>query len=208
MRAMTDLLKCKLIFTQQDILHATVFLEQCKRRGLGSPLFWSQLESLHRAGIFFPIYRFAKNVRGVLALYRRPNPPSKMVELVLNHSSLLHSYLEGHTDAGRMLEPRKERFRSWREYHREFKHDRRVWTSDFLYSPYQLLVLPDLRFLFRKMRARRIGDFDYSFRLKLDEQSKEDIAKRFLENDQLVFVLSALETKYRPKVTGRISGIQ
>ena len=218
MKPTTDLLECDLVFTQQGPLTPEEFLQQCNRRGLRSPDLWSQLEALHRAKAFFPMYRFEKNVELIVEAYRQPDPPSLMIEVALGTLNTLSAFLAGEKQIGHLYNPRSERFRPWRKFDRKFRAGT-VRTSEFLYSPYQLLLVPQLRFLFRKlgrrhrmyMRLRKwlkrpLKDLNYSLKLRTHKRSRARVLKDIKENDELIIILTALEAKYRPKATGRLTG--
>lgn len=218
MRLTTDLLDRELVFTQQGPLTPEEFLQQCKRRGLHYPDLWSQLEALHRAGVFFPMYRFEKNVEAVVEAYNQPDPPSLMIEVALGTLNTLSAYLRGNRQIGRLYDPRCERFRPWRQFERKFEVAP-VRASEFLYSPYQMLMAQQLRSLLRhlgarhkiRMRLRRwlkrpLDDFNYSLKLRMDKRRLGGILRDIKEGEDLIIVLTALEAKYRPKVTGRLSG--
>ena len=218
MRPTTDLLKRDFVFTQQGPLTPEEFLQHCNRRGLGHPDLWSQLEALHRAKVFFPMYRFEKNVELVIEAYRQPDPPSLMIEVALGTLNTLDAFLAGEEQIGRLYDPRNEPFRPWRKFERRFEHGT-VRTSEFLYSPYQILLVSQLGLLFRKLGKRHkvymslrkwlkrpLYDLNYSLKLRAQKRVRSRVVRRIKENEELIIILTALEAKYRPKVTGRLTG--
>lgn len=208
MRPTTDLFELDLVFSQQTPLTRDKFLEQCKRRGLNLHS-WDQLEALHRAKLLVPMYRFVKNVRPIIAEGRREG--MALITILVNNiwdGIILSNYLHGYENVGHPQDPRNERFRAWNNYARKYDGEV-VWTSSFLYSPYQLLLMPYLKPYIRKMRWRKtprpFSSFDYSYSVRLSDSDRTNAAKRVLENDELVLLLSALETKYRPHIIGTIT---
>ena len=208
MRPTTDLFELDLVFSQQRPLTREEFIDQCKRRGLNLHS-WDQLEALHRAKLLVPMYRFVKNVRPIIAEGRREG--MALITILVNNiwdGIILSNYLHGYKNVGHPQDPRNERFRAWNNYARKYDGEI-VWTSSFLYSPYQLLLMPYLKPYIRKMRWRKtprpFSSFDYSYSVRLSDSDRTNAAKRVLENDELVLLLSALETKYRPHIIGTIT---
>jgi hypothetical protein len=196
-RPTTDLFELELVFSQQKPLTRDEFLDQCKRRGLNLQV-WDQLEALHRARLLIPMYRLVKNVRPILAEGRRIKQPliTTLVNNLRDSVSLSH-YLHGYEYVGYLQDPRTEPFRPWNKYARKYD-GQIVWTSSFFYSPYQLLLVPYLKNLTRKMRSRKakrpFSSFDYSYSLRLSESSQAQASEYVEENDEFTFLLSALET--------------
>lgn len=203
MKPTTELVKYELAFSQQSLFTPEEFLDEYRRRDLHSDsTSRSQLETLHREQVLVPWYRIAKKMQGLLSAYK-PDSPSLMPEVALGTANILDHYWNG-LDVATLHDPRREVYRPWRRYRRKLEHGT-VWTSDFLYSPYQLLMAPMIHSLFRRLRWRKIVDLDYSYTLRLNDIEKADLQKRCSENDKLVFLLTVLDTKYRPLVTNRIT---
>lgn len=211
MRASIDLLELELVFSQQPPLTPTRFLDEYKRRvsGAGSSLiFLEQLEALHKARVLIPLVRLVKDVRRIWREAGREGvSPLSVIFQHLSDHSILNNYLHGY-GVGRMTDPRTEQFKPWHTYAREFEgHSFR--TSLFCYSRYQLLLIPTIRSLTRRMRSRKT-DRKYSsinrrFSLKLDEETRADVESAVVSNYEIVFCLTAIETKYLPQIKGTIT---
>lgn len=178
MRSAIDLLDLDLVFSQQSLLTVSRFQNECGRRGLS--LADGHLEAFHRPGILIPLYRLAKDVRTD------------------------GDELRAARSAGRLHDPRAEPQRPWQRYRRTFG-DYNFRSSEFLYSPYQLLLVQQLRSLLPRIRVRRLTQQDFRFRLKLPESVQPFVQPHVAHNAELVVVLTALETMYRPGIIGRIS---
>lgn len=101
-----------------------------------------------------------------------------------------------------------EAFHFWSSYIHQHEYGQ-AWTSRFLYSPYQLLLLPDLRSLRAHIRGQRTTERAYAldrrFQLKLPEQKQSVIIGEAVENDEIAFLLSTIETKYLPLIYDRLT---
>jgi hypothetical protein len=103
-----------------------------------------------------------------------------------------------------LRDPSEEPFRAWASYRRKSDvHD--FSTSNFLYSPYQLLEARGLRRLMRYMRRYGLRERGERFRLVLPRWRPpiEQIPHR--QNRRLI-ALSAIDHWYRPDVMHRIYG--
>lgn len=199
MRSPLDPLDLDLVFSQQPPLTVREFRDACEHRGLDLSLGHGELEALHRGGALVPLYRLAKDVRAARAHARRQGIP---VTQFLGRMSTRGDDLRVERDAGRLHDPRAESYRSWRHYHLKIDDIRRP-TSEFLYSPYQLLLLPDLAPLVSRMRPRR----PYSagrFTLRLSDDRRALLQPKVRGNDALVIALTALESVYRPEIVERL----
>jgi hypothetical protein len=116
--SLLDLPILEYAFAQQALLTAEQFVKEATRRG--HPITLGHLEAYHRTGALIPVFR-AK---------RMPWP----VTHGQGHSGLLAMH-----DAGLLVDPRSEPFRSWtRDYRRGRDWS---WASRWVYSAYQLLAL-------------------------------------------------------------------
>lgn len=202
MRSAIDLLDLDLVFSQQSLLTVSRFQNECGRRGLS--LADGHLEAFHRPGILIPLYRVAKDVRGALAYARREQLQGLPVWLGLSTVGTDGDEPRAARSAGRLHDPRAEPQRPWQRYRRTFG-DYNFRSSEFLYSPYQLLLVQQLRSLLPRIRVRRLTQQDFRFRLKLPESVQPFVQPHVAHNAELVVVLTALETMYRPGIIGRIS---
>ena len=204
MQTTTELLDLELVFSQQQLLTVGEFEAECQRRGLDFLSGQSQLEALHRAGALIPLYRAAKDVRAVLAQARRSDGQGIPPAVALRYVSTSARKLRADREARRLHDPRTEPYRPWRRYQRIFGRSRR-WTSEFLYSPYQLLLIPKLAPLMPYMRQRRLGPGRYRFWLPKTELRLGTARKDAERNTALVMALTAIEAAYRPPIVQRLT---
>ncbi len=199
MRNTTTWLNHDFVFTQQSLLTPREFLSKAMDRRMGIPLSGEgQLEVLHRKGILVPLYRVRKDTRGMTK--RAPQ------EDVLAYTEFLSvpktaPGLRLLREQKQLIDPRRERFRPWHHYVRTLG-DISIETSEFLYSPYQLLLLHQLRNLLPSMH--RLGPPPFRFSLSLSPELISQFQKLGNEFDALTGLLSVLEAVYRPRLTHHI----
>ncbi len=193
-----ELFDLPLAFSQASLLPPDQFRRELERRGLW-PLSLGQLEELHRTGLLRPLFRVVRDVRAAKAAARREGrSPLDYLMFTPTTGWQLRPWAE----AGELREVRPEPFRTWRSYRRalgEFTYS----TSEFLYSPYQLLVdARRVRDLVRRMRGRQDASGSIRYRLRLSTWEQE--AAR-AGDDRLVVLLSVLEARYRPAIVGHVA---
>lgn len=187
MARLIDLVSLEFAFSQRRLLDVDEFRRACERRGLS--LFWNtsaQLEKLHRVGILFPLYRVRRGMQ------------SSFAKIGTSSSSL-----KAYHAAGQLYDPRDESFRPWSPYKRK-ENDQSVETSKFIYSPYQLLLIPVMREFLPKMKMSHTKDDRFHFTLKLKEQEKAKIERERTSNDKLVTILTMLDRIYYPRIVRKI----
>lgn len=159
-----------------------------------------QLEALHRHRILVPLYRVKKSTRGMPKLMRQHD--------VLTYSGFVSvpkttPGLRLLREQKQLIDPRQERFQPWHHYVRELG-DISIETSEFLYSPYQLLSLHQLRNVLPSMHPW--GQPPYRFSLSLAKEQISQFQNLGEELDALTELLSVLDAVYRPRLTHRIFG--
>lgn len=192
-RTKFDLLDLPHVFTQRHLLTRDTFAKECRRRGLKLSLAGEQLEALHAAGVLPPFYRLRKDVRGARALARREG---RSLHSYLMYTPTDGLWLKEYRDEGHLLNPATERFRPWRTYRREFDGIP-TYTSEFLFSHYQLLGIHTLRRLLPRMRGRRLADDSIRYPLRLDPWTLAGIRQ---VDEPLLVLLASLEEFYLPGV--------
>jgi hypothetical protein len=204
MRTMTDLLEHRLIFSQQIPLTTTEFLEAYKLRVLHNRFklsAWQQLEALYRVGILRPMYRLSKNVRAIRTYARREDATNLPIAIHLrNDKGFFLGYLQGERKECSLTDPRTEPFRPWKRYIRKIE-ERTYWSSSFFYSQYQLLLIPTLLDIVPNLRTRhKVQDHNLSIRasLRIDERTRSHVQEDVQYNDDLIILLTSLETRYLP----------
>lgn len=190
MKPTTELLNIDSSFVWQAPVPVSKFLEACEHRGLHF-YDWSELEAFHRAGILKPWFRFETN-----------EPTGPEGELIFSH------YLHGAIEIGTPTDPRQETFNLWSEYIHQHKYGQ-DWSSRFFFSRYQLLLIPALRsirkYLKSKKATKRVYTYKKTFYLDIPEEREAKIIELVAENDELAFLLTALETKYLPGIYNTIT---
>ncbi len=212
LRRPLDLLDRDLIFSQLEPLYAEDFIRQAKQRGVA--LGQGELEAFRIARVVQPLYRVARDIRTVGTYLRdQPagTPPSEApaAKIITTGHDLCSD-----RDAGRVLDPRSEEPKRQRHYRSTYgfypfaaidgtRALRTIQSSEFLYSPHQLLLLPLVRHLLPVLRRRRMRDGDIQFTLSLPDVTRAYVALRVAANDDLMVGLSVFDTAYRWRVTGQ-----
>lgn len=198
-RTPLDLLSDDFAFTQQPLLSDEKFARVCRERGAERMSY--AVEALRGAGILVPLFRVAHDVR---AARRYAGDTGLPLPFVLHSERLDVAALRHARDGGRLRDPSAEPYRPPSRYRRRIG-DALVRTSTFAYSPYQLLLLPELRNLEDALRLRRSRDRSLEATLRHNTWSARRAADAGRRNRELAIALSALEPVYRPAVVGRLS---
>lgn len=213
MRKTTDLFELDFVFSQQSLLTPEEFIREYKRResysshALGVK---EQLEALHEARVLMPMYRFVKNIDPILKEARRRRiTQTSVITHTLGDQTALSHYLHGYTEIGNPIDPREESFTPWLEYETRLR-GHFIRTSTFYYSPYQILLFPILQKLVPKMGTHKTPQHASTLGISytLDPKTiggRSHYQRSTLENDELIITLTALESRYRPMITGRLT---
>jgi hypothetical protein len=189
-RPTTELFSLDSSFVWQAPLTVSKFEEACERRGFHLSGWW-ELEAFHRAKALVPFFRFEANESS------RP-----VGELDFS------SYLHGFEDVGIPSDPRREDFKSWSNYIQSHEYGQE-WTCRFLYSPYQLLLIPDLRSIRKYIKSQKTTTRAYAlervFYLEVPEDRQPRMVEEAGKNDELAVMLTAIETKYLPQIFNTIT---
>lgn len=184
MKATTDLLNLKFAFSQQKPLTLSKFMKALEQRlshRTPPAFYWEQLEELHRIGALVPMFRFQKNTQLLLNQARKNKRLAASAGLGKDVDFDNVSY---GTEFGFLLDADLEDFRSWYSFIKQYKinyyHQGKtgreeigyLWSSSFLYSPYQLLLAPQLLELLSNIRIYNLifvqTDQDSTFSFKQD----------------------------------------
>jgi hypothetical protein len=190
------------VFKMRPLLTIDDFLKQCEQRGLhfhASSRGRRQLEALHRVGVLYPLYRVRKDIRATKAEALKCG---QTVDDLLR-STRTAGYLSEYQAAGLVCRPRNERFRPWKSHYR-ISDLGLVWTSEFLFSPYQLLLVPVLKRYLEHLhaRSRNASVFDATFSLRVPKFF--DYSAHQIERiTDLIPILSILEPRYMPEIPDR-----
>lgn len=202
MKALKDLLDLDSIFTQHSLLRVDEFARELDRRGVPrSTLGGEQLEALHKAQALVPLYRVQKNIRALKFEAKQQGIP---LSVALGVASTQFKALREIRDRGYLYDPRAEDFQPWSRYTRVVD-GYRVRTSEFLYSRYQLLLVPKIVPFILRMRVHFDRSKTMRFNLRLAESERAEIQYHIADNDSLVVALSALESIYLPRITKKLS---
>lgn len=220
MRTAIDLLELEFSFSQQSPLTISKFIKEFEQRVQSFEhhifLDWEQLEELHKVGVLVPIFRFKKNVRPLLKQARQEKRLATSIGLGKDTNFATSHY---GLDYGTLKDPQLEGYKSWYIHIHQYKTDYYwsgksgqeeeigyYWSSSFLYSPYQLLLVPQIRKLLAKIKRfrtrRKYSSKRFAYRLTLDEDLQKKLNREVAENRDLTVALTALETKYLPQLKG------
>ena len=202
-RKLTDLFSLEYIFSQNGLLTSEKFREACERRGL--QLLWinanEQLEALHRADVLVPMYRVAKDTRTLRRIARQEGLPASSV---MAGSFLLGQRLDEAYADGRVFDPRDAAFMPWRRFESVIDGTR-VQKSEFAFSPYQLLLIPNMKQALARMQWHRTRSGNHRAHLMLSEHMLKRLQQDRQHYDELIIALSALDRIYRPLITHVVS---
>ena len=195
-----ELLDLEYVFSQNVLLTPKEFIEACEKRGLSfdSVSEEQQLETLHRAGVLVPFFRQKRDTQQLRKLAKANQIPDWVP---LHHVFVNTEWLQQARNAKLLHVPRTEVYRPWRQYSRvEDGHEYK--TNVFMYSPYQLLLVPQLRAILPMMRRKRIAPLEYRYTLKLPDYLRQQILNAEAKNAELVIALSVLDRIYLPGIIG------
>jgi hypothetical protein len=147
-----DLLARPWILSQRRLLTERQLADEFKRRGL----FVSDngLEALHQHGVLVPWLRVDRDLVEIRREFRRRQPSPWHWELLAGSPSTQAPGLLEEWSAGRVRDGLREPFEPWRR--RVRRHgDVRYHAWDYLYSPYQLLLLPECQEVIAFLARRR-----------------------------------------------------
>lgn len=186
-RTSIDLLDLEYVFSQRGLLNPAEFIKAAEKRGVRLNI--GHLEALHRSGDLVPLYRIHQ---GREAIVKAWEPDGYMVA---SPNSGLEGLREYKSD-GR-LTTGDERFKPWAR-HVVKEHGRSLWISTFLYSPWQLLALVDVRMLIPRMR--RIGTATLESRYSVTGR----VFMSMRITTAIAVILSAVEPMYWPDLVANV----
>jgi hypothetical protein len=165
-----------------------------------------QLEALHQAGVLVPLYRFAFDIQKIVDTAKEGGfPPLSTLPYRLKSASTLLDFVRGITDLGEPLDPRTEPFQPWEQY-TQVLDGITFPTSTFFYSSYQLLLIPTLMQLVSKLPTRKLSkalsNATSELLSDLHPPIRQHIVEETIENTEITLLLTALETKYLPRLRG------
>jgi hypothetical protein len=199
-----DPLDYSFVFTQRPLLTPEEFIKECEFRGLTfftGELGLAKLEALHRASVLVPFYRIAKDLHEARRVAREED---SSLESVLRRFRI-KDRLPDHRAERTLFHPADQPFRPWRTFRRSSETGS-VWTSIFLYSPYQLLAIPVLKEHMGCLHLRRhkgqLSDATFRF----IEPNVFVLSKQQLTAiHELVPILSVLDPLFLPRIPDRTS---
>jgi len=199
-----DPLDYSFVFTQRPLLTPEEFIKECEFRGIiffMGELGLAQLEALHRASVLVPFYRIAKDLHEARRVAREED---SSLESVLRRFRI-KDRLPDHRAERTLFHPADQPFRPWRTFRRSSETGS-VWTSIFLYSPYQLLAIPVLKEHMGCLHLRRhkgqLSDATFRF----IEPNVFVLSKQQLTAiHELVPILSVLDPLFLRRIPDRTS---
>lgn len=195
-RSFLDLLDVPLVLSQRPLLPADAFTSEARRRG-AHLIHPEDLESLHRHGVLVPMFEVVRDVRW--AKREASRSPGLRWDILNQIPPLYAPELRHARDEGRVQLVRARGFRSIAQRRRTHAGASYL-ASDYLYSPYQLLLLPtmdDARRAIGQMRGTsKRAEFARSI-----VNAVGDAARDF---EWTVSILTALEPYYWPSLAGHL----
>lgn len=209
-RSTIALLDHDYIFSQRRLLSPKDFADACKARGLTLPdLVFGQdfLDLFHHFRALLPLYRIQRDMEPAKVAARK-NDEQALYAAVFGQAPRRDGpALRWYRDHGWLHDPRIEPHRPRRRYTSKIRalKGHYVRTSEYAYSQYQLLLVPSLRSVVAKVRFGRIRNDVLPLKIVAGAAQLAEWQAASLENDDLVRVLSILEVRYLPRVTGRLT---
>lgn len=200
MRSSVDLLDLPFAFTQLRPLTAAKFLSEARKRDV--LLIEEHLEALHRLDVLVPLFRVRRDGRRIANIARRDL--NEALDYV-HWEPTSPEPLAQEKRRGRVSDPARERFSArHRVRHRLPNSTVTFQTSIYLYSPYQLGLLPLVREVVQEMR------FEGGLGRLVGVVPRSSIAMRLwraraAQTRDLLTAATALEPVYNPRIVGRIS---
>lgn len=196
-RNFLDLLDFPLALSQRPLLRAEDFERDAKRRGtfLSSG---SDLSELHRLGVLVPVLEVVRDVREARREVR--DHPGLAWDLFNQSPPVYAPELRAARAAGRVHLTRMRPFRSIAQRTRRFG-EVSYFASDYLYSVYQLLLLPAIQ------DARHWAPFlgHRSNRGEWARSTIDAIRRAHEQFERVILMLTALEPYYWPRQAGKLS---
>ena len=187
--------------SQRQPLLEREFASATARRRLGGSLS-GHLEPLHRDGLLVPILRVDRPVRRLKTAARRATEAWERSAILHRAPPTDAPTLVGELGTGRLSLGRETPFRPWRNRARH-GGDVTFHAYDYLYSPYQLLLVPTVREALDARLRRRAGVYPADWASHVIEKARE----ASVENDHLVTLLAALEPIYYPEISWALAAL-
>lgn len=197
MRSPVDLLEFPFTFSQLGLLTESGFVAAAKDRGV--TVTERQLEGLHRFRVLPPLLRVSRDGRAI-ARHRNANP---LLARQLAHwePTSAGSLRDAHA-AGRISAAAGEGFVARRRLIRKLG-DIEYRTSDFLYSPYQLLSLPTIAPALTHLKYS--PDAQDVTGLDVNRHWLAFARERAAQRTAIVVAVSALEPLYYPRLLRKLT---
>jgi hypothetical protein len=202
-----DPLDYSFVFTQRPLLTPEEFIKECEFRGITfimGELGLAQLEALHRASVLVPFYRIAKDLHEARRVAREED---SSLESVLRRFRI-KDRLPDHRVEKTLFHPADQPFRPWRTFRRSSETGS-VWTSIFLYLPYQLLAIPVLKEHMGCLHLRRHKSqlSDATFRFIEPNVFVLSSKQQLTAIHELVPILSVLDPLFLPRMSGHLRSV-
>lgn len=193
MRSPVELLELPYSFTQLRLLMPHQFISEAGQRGVYvSP---DQLEALHRARLLVPLLRVRREGRMIASLARQAHVHARQVA---HWQPTGRADLVDAANAGRPFDAAAEGFVS-RDRRRRRIGEFTYLSSEYVYSPHQLIVLPAIKAGVPLLSANRTGVSNV-----MDPHWLRSARSQAARLRTVVVALSALEPVYHPRVVERL----
>lgn len=191
-----DLLDQPYTFTQLPLMLAPALRGAASDRGV--QVTDAQLEGLHRLRFLVPLFRVRRDGRAIARVAR--SQPMVAHQLAHWEPTTRRDLLEARDEA-RLTLAGAEPFVSTKRRERRL-NDLPYRTSDYLYSPYQLLALPLIRSVLPHLTYDRAGAV---VGMKVNSFWRRFALSRARQLNDLVVPLAALEPVYYGSIIGRLT---
>lgn len=185
-----DLLGFQHVFAQAPLLDAEEFCKEADRRKVRLEL--GHLEALHLGGWLTPLFQLLHGRDTAVPL------PGQSDVLYIPRPGRDGPGLQAARKNRQVVDPIRRRL-PWSAHYRRLG-GRPVWTTTFLYSPYQLLALDpisDMLSGFIRIRPKR--KWGYRFQYRGHTPVNELVDRR------MVYLLHALDPAYGPRIRGQVT---
>jgi hypothetical protein len=199
-RSTIDLLDLPFTFTQLRPLTADAFRDAARDRGL--LVSEQELEALHRTRLLIPFFRVRRDTREIARLALRNEGDA----IHLAHwQPTSRTDLLAARESGSLRDPFLEPFIARHRLKRQLSDGRSYDASVYLYSPHQLIAIPQVEHLrawrwliLKRQRGQIVGDLNVSKEMASDLQGQ---ARHWRD---ISIALTALEPIHYSRITGSL----
>jgi hypothetical protein len=201
-RQTLPLAKKPFVFSQSSLLSASDFTKEASRRRIKIDL--ALLEDLHRTSLLIPFFGIFENVPNASANTKLIPTDTEMTHPIGNNSAIFSHFKEG-----KLFDPVEEGFKPWNRVSEEsVQPSESVWSFEYryLYSPYQLLALEQLkRIIAGSVKVVRNTSRVSGLKLNPGMLMRSSAATTMMSWRSLAVVLHTIDARYLPSVVRKVS---